>query len=93
MEHSPRKGDASKDILENSNVYQQQDNVISWTNTPHGGSASWSAGCSNEHVGTISTNKANMGWSASFNKIGKSKMIFLFLYFLNKSIILLILFS
>jgi len=72
MEHSPRKGDTSKDILENSSVYQQQDNVISWTNTPHGGSASWSAGCSNEHVGTISTNKANMGWSASFNKIGKS---------------------
>lgn len=72
MDNNPRKGDESKNTLVNSSIYNSNDNVISWSNTPNGGSASWSAGCSNERVGTITIAGETSGWSSSFNKMGKS---------------------
>ena len=56
-------------------------NVITLTHSPGGGSASWSADCSNEHVisststsvsSSTENNKSSFGWSTSFNKMGKS---------------------
>lgn len=46
-------------------------NVISWSQSPGGASASWSAGFSDKRVGSVSDNNTT-SWTSSWNKIGKS---------------------
>jgi len=77
----------SNDLMKNSVIYTPQKecgatskSVYAHTNknsfvvpdTLNNGSASWSAGCSNEHVHTDVNKSTTMGWSTSLHKIGKS---------------------
>jgi len=57
---------------QNTTNGDENNNVISWTHSPGGGSASWSAGCSNERVSSISKEKTTTGWTSSWSKMGKS---------------------
>jgi dUTP pyrophosphatase len=57
---------------QNTTNGDENNNVISWTHSPGGGSASWSAGCSNERVSSISKEKTTTRWTSSWSEMGKS---------------------